>query len=188
MSVTPHSLLQRLRTPGDAKAWDRFVEVYTPLLFFWVRRAGLQDCDASDVVQDVFAVLVRKLPDFEYDAGKGFRKWLRTVTLNRCRDFFRKKAATLAQANAAALEAIEAPPDDEPFWETEYRQFLVRRLLELMQAEFQPSTWQACWKSTVEGRSAADVARELNLTEGAVRAAKFRVLSRLRGELEGLLD
>lgn len=188
MSETPHSLLQRLRSAGDTNAWDRLVELYTPLLFFWVKREGLQPADASDVVQDVFAVLVRKLPEFEYDPSKGFRNWLRTVTLNKCRDLRRKRPAPGGHANDAALEAVEAPPDGEPFWETEYRQLLVRRLLEMMQAEFQPATWKACWRCVVEGRSAPDVARELNLTPGAVRAAKFRVLCRLRSELAGLLD
>jgi RNA polymerase sigma-70 factor (ECF subfamily) len=61
-------------------------------------------------------------------------------------------------------------------------------MLEVMRAEFEPSTWKACWECVVEGRSAADVGRELGLSPGAVRAAKFRVLCRLRRELDGLLD
>jgi DNA-directed RNA polymerase specialized sigma24 family protein len=40
----------------------------------------------------------------------------------------------------------------------------------------------------VDGKSAAEVASALGMTPGAVRAAKFRVLSRLRRELAGLLD
>ena len=40
----------------------------------------------------------------------------------------------------------------------------------------------------VGGKAAAEVAGELGLTTGAVRAAKFRVLSRLRQELSGLVE
>jgi hypothetical protein len=45
-----------------------------------VRRLGLRSAEAADLVQDVFAVLVQKLPDFTYDRKRSFRAWLRTVT------------------------------------------------------------------------------------------------------------
>src|SRR5262249_54081307 len=124
MLETSLSLLQRLRTPGDQPAWDRFVELYTPLLFCWARRLGLQDPDTADLVQEVFALLVRKLPEFEYDPGKGFRNWLRTVTLNKGRDLLRKQAAVRAHTNEATLDAVAAV-EDEPFWEAEYRRLIV---------------------------------------------------------------
>src|SRR5262245_41800561 len=72
MPPTSASLLQRLRTPGSGPAWDEFVELYSPLLFQWARRAGLKGEDAADLVQEVFVLLVRKLPEFEYDPSKGF--------------------------------------------------------------------------------------------------------------------
>jgi RNA polymerase sigma-70 factor (ECF subfamily) len=71
MHTTPASLLERLRLPEERAAWSRLVQLYTPLLFYWARRAGLQDADAADVVQDVFAVLVQKLPTFAYDRVGG---------------------------------------------------------------------------------------------------------------------
>jgi DNA-directed RNA polymerase specialized sigma24 family protein len=40
----------------------------------------------------------------------------------------------------------------------------------------------------VHGKSAVRAAAELGLTAGAVRVARFRVLARLRQELDGLLD
>ena len=44
---TPASLLERLRRPADPEAWARFVALYTPLLYRWARRAGLQEADAA---------------------------------------------------------------------------------------------------------------------------------------------
>jgi RNA polymerase sigma-70 factor (ECF subfamily) len=184
MPPTPASLLERLRDPAAEDAWSRFVSLYTPLLYYWAHRAGLRGADAADLVQDVFVLLVRKLPDFQYDPRKGFRNWLRTVALNRWREIRRRTAPPTA---ADGLEELPAPAD-EPFWEADYRRCVARRLLEVMQAEFEPATWKACWACVVEGRPAADVGRELGLSPGAVRAAKFRVLCRLRRELDGLLD
>src|SRR5262249_31926533 len=123
-----------------------------------------------------------KVPEFDYNRTKGFRAWLRTVTLNRWREACRK-------ARPVAAEGMEQVPDPaEPFWEAEHRGHIARRLLALMQAEFAPSTWKACWECVVEGRPAAEVGRELDMSPGAVRAAKFRVLCRLRQEMDGLVD
>ena len=72
--------------------------------------------------------------------------------------------------------------------EEEYRRYLVRRALGLMQAEFEPATWKACWEFVVHDRPAAEVAAELGLSVNAVYLAKSRVLRRLRAELRGLLD
>src|SRR5687768_3792442 len=48
LHTTSLTLLERLRQPGDQEAWTRFVQLYTPLLYHWARRAGLQEQDAAD--------------------------------------------------------------------------------------------------------------------------------------------
>src|SRR5438874_1167415 len=86
MSTTPASLLERLRQPFEPEAWARFVSLYTPLIFSWARRVGLQEQDAADLVQEVFVTLLQVLPTFTYDRHRSFRRWLRTVTLNKWRN------------------------------------------------------------------------------------------------------
>lgn len=186
MTPTPASLLLRLRQPGEQRAWEQFVDLYTPLLFHWAMRLGLAEADAADLVQDVFLILSQRLASFDYDRQKSFRGWLRTLLLNKWRDHQRRAALPLTEG-AVALDELASPADDA-VTATEYRQFVVSRALEIMQAEFQPTTWKACWEHVVAGRPAADVARELGLTLNAVYLAKSRVLRRLRQELEGLLD
>jgi RNA polymerase sigma-70 factor (ECF subfamily) len=181
------SLLDRLRQPDDQAAWDRFVDLYTPLIFFWAVRAGLQAQDAADLVQEVFLTLLLKLPEFQHDPTRSFRAWLHTLTLNRWRDLKRKKVAV--PVGATLPEELAAPPQGaEALWEDEYRRHLVARATEIMQAEFQPQTWQAFWGLAVEGRSGFEVAKELGVSLDVVYAAKARVLRRLRRELGGLLD
>jgi RNA polymerase sigma-70 factor (ECF subfamily) len=188
MDDTSASLLRRLRQPGDARAWERFVDLYTPLLYFWACRMGLQASDASDLVQDVFAGLLQKLPTFEHDPNRSFRAWLRTVTLNRWRDHCRRKAAAMRGGTDAGLDEVAVPDPAQAVWETEYRQHVLRQALELMKAEFQELTWKAFCGLVVDGKSAAAVAAELKLTPAAVYSAKARVLRRLRQEFDGLLD
>jgi RNA polymerase sigma-70 factor (ECF subfamily) len=88
---TSETLLQRLRQPNQAAAWERFVGLYTPLLLYWARRSGLQAQDADDFVQEVLVLLLQKLPEFHYDQHKSFRSWLRTLALNRWRDRQRRQ-------------------------------------------------------------------------------------------------
>jgi RNA polymerase sigma-70 factor (ECF subfamily) len=183
---TSASLLERLRQPNQEQAWTRFVQLYTPLLFHWARRLGLRDADAADLVQDVLTLLVRKLPEFRYDSRKSFRAWLRTVTLNSWRNRSRR-IEPLRAAHPSDLDGLAGADEADLLSETEYQHWLVGRALELMQAEFQPSTWKACWECVVAGRPAAEVAAELGLSVGAVYMAKSRVLSRLRQELTDLL-
>jgi RNA polymerase sigma-70 factor (ECF subfamily) len=185
---TPASLLERLRQPGQEQAWVRLVELYTPLLYGWARRAGLQHQDSADLVQDVFAILVRKLPEFSYDQQRSFRAWLRALLLNRWRDIMRRRAARPAEVGRADLDGMTRKASDELFEETEYRRHLVGQALRLIRPEFREPTWKAWTEHGLAGRPAAEVARELGVSLGTVYTAKCRVLARLRRELEGLLD
>ncbi len=188
MYTTSVSLLERLKQPAAREAWTRFVDLYTPLLFSWARRQGLKDQDAADLVQDILTTLVQKLPEFTYDRRQSFRSWLLTLTLNRWRDNQRRRAVRPREVGAAALAQLAAPDLVAEIAEDEYRQQLVVRALQVMKAEFRPTTWRACWEHVVSGRSAAEVGAELGLSEGAVYVARSRVLQRLRQELDGLLD
>lgn len=164
------------------------MELYAPLIYHWSLKTGLSGDDAADCVQDVLALLVHKLPTFTYDPNKSFRAWLRTVTLNKCRDALRKGATIGQAAGPLGPEDAQSPDDVALFTDRDYQLFVVQRALEVMQAEFESTTWRACWCQVIEEKPAAQVARELNLSENAVYLAKSRVLRRLRDELDGLLD
>jgi len=189
VNSTSVTLLQRVRQRDDQAAWERFVALYAPLLFRWALRAGLAEQDAADLVQDVLVLLMQELPEFEYDAGRNFRGWLKTVTINKCRERQRRRVpAAGVGGDSDPLAELPGASDLEEFWNAEYRQHLVRKALEIMRTEFEPNTWQACWEHTVNDKTAAEVGRQLGLSEAAVYVAKSRVLRRLRQELSGLLD
>lgn len=186
MNTTPSSLLERLRQPANREAWERFVRLYTPLLFRWARQTGLQEQDAADLVQEVLMLLVRKLPEFHYDRRRSFRAWLRTVTVNKYREWCRR-AAPVAVEGGEGLEDVPAP-DDSSFEEAQYRRSVVARALTILQPEFAERTWAAFWRYAVLGQEAQEVALALGISVGTVYAAKSRVLVRVRQELAGLLD
>jgi len=144
----------------------------------------LQEQDAADLVQDVLLVLVRKMPEFQYQRDRTFRGWMRTVLMNKWRDRQHRGPAAPLDSGVQPV----APDDSDNLEEREYRLFVLGRALRLMVDDFEPSTWQACWETVVVGRPAAEVAVELGITVNAVYLAKSRVLGRLRRDLAGLLD
>ena len=126
MSATPVSLLERLKHPQDREAWERFVQLYTPLLYGWARRTGLDHNDTADLLQDVFATLVEQMPTFRYQRGGSFRGWLRTVLLNRWRELQRRKQPLLAAPGT--LEIVPQPQSPDLAGEAEERAELLARV------------------------------------------------------------
>ena len=194
MCETSASLLEQLRDKPDGAAWTRLVDLYTPLLRGWLGRHGLQACDVEDLVQDVLAVVVRELPHFRHNRRTGaFRRWLRTILVHRLRNFWRARRTQPQPAGGSELlhliEQLSDPDNDlSRLWDEEHDQYVIRRLLERIESEVTPSTWQAFRRVVVEGRDEETVAAELGLSVNAVFIAKSRVLSRLRREADGILD
>ena len=186
---TSASLLQRVREQNDAAGWERLVQLYTPLLRAWVGRHLPQPDDVNDVVQQVFTVVVARLPEFVHNGRPGaFRSWLRSITVNHLRAFWRSRRQPAAQAEAA-LDQLEDPASNPSrLWDQEHDNHVARKLMEYVEAEFRPATWQAFRRLVIDGAAPAAVAAELGLSVNAVLIAKSRVLRRLRQEAQGLLD
>jgi RNA polymerase sigma-70 factor (ECF subfamily) len=194
MSETSFSLLNRLRSQPDAESWRRLVELYTPLIQGWLRRHDVPAADADDLTQDVMAVVVRELPQFEHNQQRGaFRNWLRTIAVNRLRALWRSRQrgtpATGGSDFLKMLDELEDPQSNlSQLWDQQHDQHVARRLMELVEPQFEPTTWRAFRRTVIDGAKAATVAAELHISPNAVLLAKSRVLSRLRQEMEGLTD
>jgi len=184
MHTTPPSLLEQLRQPQQQQAWNRFAELYTPLLYYWARNQGLAEADAADLVQEVFVVLVKKLPTFRYDRDGNFRAWLRTVTLNKHRELQRRKNPQTMED----LDGVAAKDSSSDLQEKEYRLHVVRQMLHILKEQIPPSTWRIFESYVIDGQEPQSVAGKFAVTLGTVYAAKSFVLRRLRQELHGLLD
>jgi RNA polymerase sigma-70 factor (ECF subfamily) len=194
MAETSATLLERLNDRSDSVAWRRLVDLYSPLIKAWLRYQGVSSDDAEDLTQDVLAVVVREVSRFQHNGRAGaFRSWLRVITINCLRGSWRSRCR---QADAAAppdlnalLDQLEDPASDLSLrWDREHDQYVLARLLELIEPEFEATTWQAFRMQVIEGMPARAAAEELSMTVNAVLIAKSRVLSRLRREADGLVD
>jgi RNA polymerase sigma-70 factor (ECF subfamily) len=188
MQSTTPTLLERLRRSDDLDAWDRFVDLYSPLFFEWARRNRIPEADADDLVQNVLVRIIKQFSQFQQRQNGSFRGWLFTILRNcwrdQCRARNRQPVITpgISPDEHAGIDPIEELSQDE------YRHYLTRRILHVIQSDFPESTWRAFWLHVVEGQPAGEVASVTGITPNAVYLARGRVLKRLREELAGFLD
>ncbi len=174
----------------DPAAWSRLVETFGPIVYHWCRASGVATNDASDVVQEVFASVARGISNFQREKSHGsFRSWLATITRNRVRDHFRRVARREAAVGGTdAWQRLEQQAEslDSSICAETATNAIVRRVLDSVRGEFQPTTWTAFWMTTVDGRSTEDVAAATGMAAASVYQAKSRVLRRLRQRLAEL--
>jgi RNA polymerase sigma-70 factor, ECF subfamily len=186
----PSSLIRRARE-NDPAAWQRMFDLLAPLIYTWCRKSGVPPQDIADVMQDVFQSLARGISGFRRERPEDtFLGWLRTVAKHRICDYFRKQARQPdAAGGTAAQQRIQELAAEESTSSVPCGALagVCRRVLPLIQAEFDPRTWQAFLWIAVDGIAVAEVAERLNSTPGAVRQSKYKVLRRLREELADLL-
>ena len=194
MATTSVSLLDRVCQGTDGAAWQRLNELYAPLIRNWLGRQNVTGADADDVAQDVLVVVLRKLPAFEHNGRTGaFRNWLRTITVNCLRDFWKTQRLRPVSAGDSSFEDAIALLADENSdltrrWNDEHDRLVAQRLLEQIRPSFEAVTWRAFERVAIDEAPASDVAEELGISVASVYAAKSRVLARLRQDGAGLID
>jgi RNA polymerase sigma-70 factor (ECF subfamily) len=188
MTTTSESLLQRLKNSSDSIAWNRFVELYVPMIFLWGRRTGMQPDDASDLVQDVLAVVIRRLSTFHYDPQKSFRAWLKKVTINQYRSQWRRKKRGEVNQIDSWLAQFPDLQSLESSWDVNYRMELIQRAMDSLSKDFAPKTWIALRDLFATHDSVEEVARRHSLSIWTLYSAKTRLIRRLKSNLDGLLD
>lgn len=192
MNSTRLSLLAQASS-GSNEAWLQLVELYQPLIYGWLRRHDVEHHDAEELTQDVLGVLVAELSSFDHSGRRGaFRTWLRQITANRAKGFWRAKKVRRTASGSAVLQLIEQLGDDcsdlSRLWDREHDRHVLRELLRKVESRFEPATVTAFQRQVFDGATAKQVAEDLDLTLVAAYCAKSRILRMLRQEAMGLVD
>ena len=152
---TSATLLGRLRqSAADQHAWGKFVDRYSPKIYAWCRRWGLQEADAQDVTQSVLVKLVEKMRVFVYDPAQSFRGWLRTLTHHAWYDFVQARQRPGKGAGDSrvveVLQAVEARDDLVGRLEAEFDRELLDEDMAgcACGSSRTPGTPSACWRWT----------------------------------------
>ncbi|MEM6992113.1 MAG: sigma-70 family RNA polymerase sigma factor, partial [Myxococcota bacterium] len=162
----PSSEVRRDAQAGDRQAFGRLYAGYAPMVHA-IALARLGAPEADDLVQEVFAVAWRRLPELRDTAA--FGGWIAAIARRRAIDAHRRRrptepfgerharATTFAAAEALSfLSVIQSLPEA-------YREPLIMRF--------------------VEGMTGPEIAMRTGLTAGSVRVNLHRGIKLLRAKL-----
>jgi RNA polymerase sigma factor (sigma-70 family) len=187
---TSATLLGRLRQfPPDQAAWAQFADRYGHKIYGWCRRWHLQEADAEDVTQAVLLKLADKMRAFEYDSGRSFRAWLKTVTRHAWLDTAAARNAAVAAGGSQAVEllhAVEAREDLVERLGEEFDQELFDEATARVRVRVTPRTWEAFERTALRGESGAEAGKEIGMKVATVFVARSKVQKMLQDELRKL--
>ena len=196
---TRASLLERLKDMSDQSSWNEFYELYHNLIFSVARRAGLNETESGEVVQDTLISVARKMPGFTYDPAKdSFKGWLLTVTRWRIRDRLAKRhSGQLSQSprqdqdsetRTATIDRVSDPagPELASIWEEEWESQLLQAALARIKRQVQPHHYQIYHLHVLSGQPVREVARALGTNTAQIYLAKHRVGNLLKKEIKKL--
>ena len=190
---TSVSLLQRIKR-DENQAWESFVDLYAPLIYARCRRRWkLSAHESESIGQEVFASVARKIKDFQRERTGSFRKWIRVITDNKCKDYMRRQNVVVPAGGSEAQKFLANVPDEldgclESEEDTTERAILMRQAMSAVENEFSQRDWQLFWDVTVENKQRQDVASCLGVSDNVVYLAISRIKKRLREIYVGLID
>lgn len=197
--------MNRLKDAGDTASWEEFHGSYRGLLVGVARRAGLNEHEAEEAVQETFIAVANKMPGFRYEPGKdSFKGWLLQIVRWKVADQARRRrrgaesvvasepadiAEKLALAEDPRTRAsidlanlIDPTQDFAAVWEAEWERHLVDQALTIVKRQARPEHYAIYHLHVVEDRPVAEVRRTLGVSSAAVYLAKHRVGALVRRE------
>ena len=198
--TTRSSVIRAVADTENQAAWNRLFDLYAGFVFSIARHKGLNDADADDMVQVVFADLARNLPTFQYDRAKGkFRSYLTGLVRWRVMDRLKasKRDADLKAAVGEELKAEtkedfwerarRADAGDDGFSEREWQAAALDKALRLMKPDVRPEHYAAFIASYIEGQDTELVMRLYGLTRDNLYQIRTRLTAKLREKVAEVL-
>ena len=183
---TRRSLLSRLRDYEDKESWQTFFDRYWRLLYNVARRAGLDDVDAQDVVQDTVMAVAKEIPQFRYDPERGsFKQWLFRILRRRVSDHFRKlyrqpahagiSPETLEETGHADAIVMRDGASLSDAWDQEWERSVLDAAIAQVRAQANPKHFQVFDYCVLKEWPVAKVAATLGMSAAQVYLARHRV-------------
>ena len=187
---TNESLIVQVRDPSNRAAWERFEQLYRPVIFRIARAKGLQHTDALDLVQQVLISVASAIDRYEKQhAGVRFRNWLGRITRNAILKALSRQPRDRASGGSDMLDVlseIPADPETEALINLEYRRELFQRAAQSVRGQSQETTWLAFEMTELQQVSVERTASLLQISTGSVYAARSRVMRRIRNTIRQL--
>jgi RNA polymerase sigma-70 factor (ECF subfamily) len=164
---------------ADVPAFEELYRQHSTRLFNLAWRMCGTRADAEDLLQDIFLLAYRKLPDFRGDSAVG--TWLYRLAMNRCLDHLKSRQTRASGATTPLDEEVMQGP----------RRILddgVKRLdLERAIARLPDGARAAFVLHDVEGFQHHEIAEILGISEGTSKSQLHKARLKLRALLQAVV-
>ncbi|MDE0722336.1 MAG: sigma-70 family RNA polymerase sigma factor [Flavobacteriales bacterium] len=183
-----YALILRATEDSDQKAYAELMERYRDSIFHLCRKMVFNDDDADDLTIETFGKAFQRLK--QYTPAFAFSTWLFKIASNHCIDFIRKK-----RINALSLDKGIATEDGgniqftvkddapDPIETLEKKQRVEK--MRLVVSELKPRYRRLVELRYFEEYSYDEIALELDLPLGTVKAQLYRARDILASVMEG---
>jgi RNA polymerase sigma-70 factor (ECF subfamily) len=183
-----YALILRATEDSDQKAYAELMEKYRDSIFHLCRKMVFNDDDADDLTIETFGKAFQRLK--QYTPAFAFSTWLFKIASNHCIDFIRKK-----RINALSLDKGIATEDGgniqftvkddapDPIETLEKKQRVEK--MRLVVSELKPRYRRLVELRYFEEYSYDEIALELDLPLGTVKAQLYRARDILASVMEG---
>jgi len=164
---------------GDESSWESLIHRYKRLIYAIPRKAGLDDDQAADVFQEVFATLLQKLNDIE-DPDR-LHAWLVTTARRKTwRVISKARNLSSWSEDEESDDHLARIPDEAPLpldvLEQLEQQHRVRQAVAGLDERCQKLIKMLFYQS--EPPSYADIAAALGTSEGSIGPTRARCLEK----------
>jgi RNA polymerase sigma-70 factor, ECF subfamily len=173
--LAPHSIEPEAAEP---LAFQAVYAAWFDEVSRWVRALGAPEADRDDLVQDVFLVVHRRLPDFD---GNNLAGWLYRIARRRVRDYRRLLWVRQIFSHSEPVSERLQNPGSDPAqcYETKQRGQLLERLLARLNADQRA----AFVLFEIEGHSGEEIARiqgvPVNTVWARIHKARKKLVARI---------
>ena len=196
--ITSPTLLKQMKNVTDNQSWDRFYQIYSPLVIGFCRKRSISNEIALDVLQETMVCLLRLIPNFDYDPANGkFSALLLKIVDCRIKDAIRrqKRYCTLqSNSNANWVEEIEDSKISMPCkeWDDLWEKNMLLQGLDRVKERVDPITFDSFRLYVLEKKSIDDVCKFLfdkyqtKFNRNSIYQHKTRVIKLLKRIMQKL--
>lgn len=167
----------------DSDAFGQLYDFYFPRIYGFVMAKVGDSSVAEDLVSDIFVKLLDNLPKYQ-DRGMPFSAWLFTVARNVIFDFFAKNNKQKTEMIEEGMEIKDEREDASP--KVQASQTELKEMVKAVMSKLPERELTILQMKFFSGLNNREIAASLNLTESNVGIILYRVLRKIKPDLNNL--
>ncbi len=173
-------LLNAVAAQRDRKAFIRLFEHFGPRVKSYLKRLGVNDSEADDLMQEVMLTVWRRAEQFDHRKARA-STWIFTITRNKRIDAIRRERRPELDPNDPALVPDRDDDPSEAVSANEWRAAIQKAIGEVPEEQA-----RLLRMSFFEDKTHDVIAKELDLPLGTVKSRIRLAVAKLRRSLEDL--